>query len=89
MQACAEEARGQLPHINGNEGDCWDTATYMAVSAAHLLEEDVCHYQRKKASLWELKRVAGAAIKSHKVGKCYVAIIVDKWVRGGAIETYK
>ena len=26
MQACAEEARGQLPHMNGKGGDCWVVA---------------------------------------------------------------
>ena len=30
MQACAEEARGQLPHINGKGGDCWNIANYVA-----------------------------------------------------------
>jgi hypothetical protein len=34
MQACAEKARGQLPHINGKDDDCWDIATYVAASAA-------------------------------------------------------
>jgi len=29
MQACAEEARGQLPHINGKGGDCWVCCHYM------------------------------------------------------------
>jgi hypothetical protein len=23
MQACVEEASGQLPHMNGKGGDCW------------------------------------------------------------------
>jgi hypothetical protein len=32
MQACAEEARGQLPHINGKGGDCWDIAIYVATA---------------------------------------------------------
>jgi len=26
MQACAEEASGQLPHINVKGGDYWDVA---------------------------------------------------------------
>jgi hypothetical protein len=32
MQACAEEVRGQLPHINGKRGDCCDIATYVAAA---------------------------------------------------------
>jgi hypothetical protein len=51
MQSCAEEARGQLSHINGKRGDCWDIATYMTTYATHPLEEDGCHCQRKKANL--------------------------------------
>ena len=46
MQACVEKARGQLPHINGKEGDCWDITTYVATFASHLLEEDGFHFQR-------------------------------------------
>jgi hypothetical protein len=39
-----------IAHINSKEGDCWDIATYVAASAAYLLEEDGCHYQRVKAA---------------------------------------
>ncbi|KAJ6878534.1 hypothetical protein NC652_032143 [Populus alba x Populus x berolinensis] len=39
MQACAEEARGELPHINDKEGDCWNIVNYVAA----YVKEDSCH----------------------------------------------
>ena len=38
MQACAEEARGQLPHINGKGGDCWNIANLCGC----LVKDDGC-----------------------------------------------
>jgi len=35
MQACAEEARGQLPHMNGKGGDCWVVAIACAANGWH------------------------------------------------------
>jgi hypothetical protein len=40
-----------IAHINGKGGDYWDIANYVTTSAAHPLEEDNCHCQRKKANL--------------------------------------
>jgi len=39
MQAYAEEARGQLPHMNGKGGDCWNIANYVAA----IVKEDGCN----------------------------------------------
>jgi hypothetical protein len=44
MQACAEEARGQIAHINGKGGDCWNIANYVAA----IVKEDGCHVRVKK-----------------------------------------
>jgi hypothetical protein len=40
-------------------------SSYMAASAAHPLEEDGCHCQRKKTNLLELKKAAGAAFATY------------------------
>jgi hypothetical protein len=35
MQAYAEEARGQLPYMNGKGGDCWVVAIACAANGWH------------------------------------------------------
>ena len=66
MQACAEEARGQLPHMNGKGGDCW----VVAIACAPI--QDVKGWQPPLLNELETvatiidQRTSGAAMDAYK-----------------------